>query len=63
MLCPEGEVTYAAYLKSLQAGLVSASDHAVLFNCATGLKYPLPHYGAELDIGEPMNYASIGSKF
>ena len=41
LLCPEGAATYAAYKQSLADGRV-ASDQAVLFNCATGLKYPLP---------------------
>jgi threonine synthase len=42
LLCPEGAATYAAWKLSLERGLVSPDDHAVLFNCATGLKYPLP---------------------
>jgi len=59
LLCPEGAATYAAYLKSLQHGQVSATDHVVLFNCATGLKYPLPRYGSELDIRETVDYANM----
>src|SRR6185437_14365581 len=42
LLCPEGAATYAAYQQSLAEGRVSRTDRAVLFNCATGLKYPLP---------------------
>ncbi|MEO0973438.1 MAG: threonine synthase, partial [Pseudomonadota bacterium] len=42
LLCPEGAATYAAWELALEQGLVSSADHAVLFNCATGLKYPLP---------------------
>ena len=42
LLCPEGAATYAAWQMALERGLISLSDHAVLFNCATGLKYPLP---------------------
>ena len=41
LLCPEGAATYAAYRQSLEDGRVSASDRVVLFNCATGLKYPM----------------------
>ncbi len=59
LLCPEGAATYAAYLKSLDEGRVSADDHAVLFNCATGLKYPLPRYGAELNLAQPVDFASM----
>jgi threonine synthase len=42
LLCPEGAATYAAWQVALAEGQVHAQDHAVLFNCATGLKYPLP---------------------
>ncbi len=42
LLCPEGAATHAAWKLALERGLVSRDDHAVLFNCATGLKYPLP---------------------
>ncbi len=59
LLCPEGAATYAAYLKALQEGRVSTDDHVVLFNCATGLKYPLPRCGDELDIGKPVDYKAI----
>jgi threonine synthase len=31
------------------AGLIGAHDEAVLFNCATGLKYPLPDASRTLD--------------
>jgi threonine synthase len=41
LLCPEGAATWAAYRKALSAGLIAPSERAVLFNCATGLKYPL----------------------
>jgi threonine synthase len=42
LLCPEGAATFAAWDAALDRGLVDAGDHAVLFNCASGLKYPLP---------------------
>ncbi len=42
LLCPEGAATYAAWRAALAAGQVGASETAVLFNCASGLKYPLP---------------------
>ena len=41
LLCPEGAATYAAYRQSLDDGRVSASERVLLFNCATGLKYPM----------------------
>jgi len=42
LMCPEGAATYAAYLKLLKEGWLHAEEQAILFNCATGLKYPLP---------------------
>ena len=41
LLCPEGAATYAAYKKSLQNGKIQTTERVVLFNCATGLKYPM----------------------
>lgn len=42
LMCPEGAATYAAYAQALDAGRLAADERVVLFNCATGLKYPLP---------------------
>ncbi len=42
LMCPEGAATYAAYLKLLAQDWIGEDEQAVLFNCATGLKYPLP---------------------
>jgi threonine synthase len=42
LLCPEGAATYAAWHAALAAGRVGAHEKVLLFNCATGLKYPLP---------------------
>jgi threonine synthase len=42
LLCPEGAATVAAWRAALAAGRVGARDRVLLFNCATGLKYPLP---------------------
>ncbi|MEM9384339.1 MAG: threonine synthase [Pseudomonadota bacterium] len=42
LLCPEGAATYVAWQLARERGLIGPTDHAVLFNCATGLKYPLP---------------------
>jgi threonine synthase len=49
LLCPEGGATLAAYRNALAAGLVDASERVVLFNCATGLKYPMPAADRTLD--------------
>ncbi|MFV0624750.1 threonine synthase [Sphingomonas sp. ac-8] len=42
LLCPEGGATLAAYTQALADGLVDPEERTVLFNCATGLKYPMP---------------------
>ena len=59
LLCPEGAATYAAYKQALADGRVAASDRAVLFNCATGLKYPLPPMHRTLDQHRPVDYAAM----
>ena len=59
LLCPEGAATYAAYQQSLACGRVSTSDRVVLFNCATGLKYPMPPVTRTLDRFKPIDYAKL----
>jgi threonine synthase len=41
LMCPEGAATYAAYRKLLAEGWLTNDTRVVLFNCATGLKYPM----------------------
>ena len=59
LMCPEGAATYAAYKQSLADGRVGKSEQAVLFNCATGLKYPLPPVHRSLDRHKPIDYAAL----
>ena len=59
LLCPEGAATYAAYKKSLEEGRIGPDERAVLFNCATGIKYPLPAVERSIDIGQPIDYDAI----
>jgi len=59
LLCPEGGATLAAYLQALRDGIVDAEEKAVLFNCATGLKYPMPPADAWLDRSAPIDLASL----
>jgi len=42
MLCPEGAATALALDHAIQSGEVKPEEKVVLFNCATGLKYPMP---------------------
>jgi threonine synthase len=53
LLSPEGAATYAAYLAAARAGQLGASDRVVLFNCASGLKYPMPPVTARMDLARP----------
>ncbi len=59
LLCPEGGATLAAYLKTLRDGIVDPGEKVVLFNCATGLKYPMPPADAWLDRTAPIDLASL----
>jgi len=59
LMCPEGAATYAAYKQALVDGRIGCDERAVLFNCATGLKYPLPRAGRLLDRHQPIDYAAL----
>jgi len=59
LLCPEGAATAAAYQLAVEQGLVSADETAVLFNCATGLKYPMPAVSARLDKDQPIDFGQF----
>jgi threonine synthase len=59
LMCPEGAATYAAYKQSLADGRIAKTERAVLFNCATGLKYPLPPARKTLDRTKPIDYTAL----
>jgi len=59
LMCPEGAATYAAYRKSLREGRIKPTDRAVLFNCASGLKYDLPPVTRRLDLRQPIDFRSL----
>ncbi|MGA7432801.1 MAG: threonine synthase [Xanthobacteraceae bacterium] len=59
LMCPEGAATYAAYQQSLADGRVKKTEQAMLFNCATGLKYPLPPIRRTLDRHKPIDFAAL----
>ena len=50
LLCPEGGAVLAGWRQALERGLVSGEERVVLFNCATGNKYPLPDRSRRLDL-------------
>ncbi len=59
LMCPEGAATYAAYKAGLAHGRIRHDERAVLFNCATGLKYPLPPARKTLDRHKPIDFAAL----
>jgi threonine synthase len=59
LMCPEGAATYAAWKQALADGRIRRDEQAVLFNCATGLKYPLPPVHRTLDRTKPIDFAAL----
>src|SRR6202171_2014680 len=59
LLCPEGAATYAAYRQAVADGRVAAGERAVLFNCATGLQYPMPDAGTPLKLGSTVDWQKL----
>jgi threonine synthase len=59
LLCPEGAATYAALKQGLADGRIHRDARVVLFNCATGLKYPLPPSERTLDRSRPIDVAAL----
>jgi threonine synthase len=59
LLCPEGAATLAGYQQELASGRIAAEESVVLFNCATGLKYPMPPVTAQLDCTRPIDYGDL----
>ena len=58
-LCPEGAATMTAYEKAITSELITHDDKVILFNCATGLKYPLPEVINTIDKNETINYSTF----
>jgi len=59
LLCPEGAATYAAYKAAVADGRIGAGERAVLFNCASGLKYPMPAAGVTLKLGTTIDWRRL----
>jgi threonine synthase len=60
LLCPEGAATAAAYRRALSEGWVKPNERAILFNCATGLKYPMAEVTAQIDKDRAIDYGAFG---
>ncbi|WP_448660145.1 threonine synthase [Sphingomonas sp. CJ99] len=59
LLCPEGGATLAAWRQARADGWVRDGETALLFNCATGLKYPLPDASRTLDRHAAIDFATL----
>lgn len=59
LLCPEGAATYAAFKQGIADGRIRRDERALLFNCATGLKYPMPPVNRTLDRLQPIDFAAL----
>ena len=59
LLCPEGAATYAAWKRACAEGRLAPGARSVLFNCATGLKYPMPAMERRLDRTKPIDWSGL----
>jgi len=61
LLCPEGAATLAALKQELASGRIRKDEQVLLFNCATGLKYPMESLHERIDLSEPIDYDFIAN--
>jgi threonine synthase len=50
LFCPEGGAVLAAWQLARERGLVGSDERVLLFNCASGNKYPLADRSTELTL-------------
>jgi len=56
LLCPEGAATAAGYQLAIEKKIISSDEKVVLFNCASGLKYPMPKVRKNINKNNPINF-------
>ena len=56
LLCPEGAATAAGYQLAIEKNIIGPDETVMLFNCATGLKYPMPPATKSIDKNMPIDY-------
>ena len=61
LMGPEGAATFAAYRQALADGRVAKHERALLFNCGTGLKYPMPAADRLIDRTQPIDYDALAA--
>jgi threonine synthase len=54
---PEGAATLAAYRQCLNEGRIGKGARAVLFNCGSGLKYPIDYAAPKIDRAKPIDFS------
>ena len=59
LLCPEGAATAAGYKIALEKEIINVDDKVVLFNCASGLKYPMPDSNKIIDKNSTIAYSQF----
>lgn len=59
LLCPEGAATLAALKQELKTGRIKMDETVMLFNCATGLKYPMESDHKKIDLNKEIDYDFI----
>ena len=59
LLCPEGAATAAGYKIALEKEIINVDDKVVLFNCASGLKYPMPDSNKIIDKNSTIKYSQF----
>ena len=59
LMCPEGAATAAAYRSAIDSGLITGDETAVLFNTATGLKYPMPEVTSRVNKDDEIEFGQF----
>ena len=59
LLCPEGAATLAAAQVALSDGQIEPDAEIMLFNCGTGLKYPMPDRSKFIDRTQPVSGSDL----
>ena len=59
LLCPEGAATAAGYQIALEKKIINEDEKVVLFNCASGLKYPMPDANQTIDRNSSIKYSQF----
>ena len=59
LLCPEGAATAAGYQIALKKKIINKDEKVLLFNCASGLKYPMPDSNQTINKNSVIEYSQF----